>query len=618
MNNSTQADSRASVLFLGDSNSSRSQVAEALLRHLAGPGVRVASAGLEQGRLDERAVKVMEQAGVSIHGQISRNVHQLTTTLFDIVVCLSPSARDYCRDLGPDSFDPRGRLLPGKTILAGLPVELFWDLPDPALAASGDSLEPFIQLRTNLEDRVRALLRDGYLAAIHEERLRTQRLFDSLSDGVIIHDEHRRVYVFNRAAERMTGVSRQDVIGRDCHQVFHPAGICAERCPFKQGRPLQIAHLEQQVSFNHHVRGKRNLQVSLSTVERTGGSRHVVASFRDVTEVRNLRRRLATEVEFHGIIGASESMREIFSTIRQVAPTRYSVLVLGDTGTGKELVARAIHEESPRAAGPFVPINCGALPEHILESELFGHVRGAFTGAVRDKRGRFELARGGTIFLDEVGELTPAFQVKLLRVLQERTFERVGGERSIKADVRVISATNKNIRAMVARGDFRQDLFYRLCVMPISLPPLRDRAGDIPLLVNRVLEDIASESSTGMVQISAAALETLERYPWPGNVRELINALQYACIRCNGEQLLPIHLPPEVLSGQTFQEQSESFKPGGGAAAGGRMAGARRSKLNADAVRGALEQTGGNKVKAAAVLGVGRATLYRFLARNPL
>jgi transcriptional regulator with GAF, ATPase, and Fis domain len=271
------------------------------------------------------------------------------------------------------------------------------------------------------------------------------------------------------------------------------------------------------------------------------------------------------------------------------------VLIQGESGTGKELVAAAIHNEGARAGKQFVPVNCGALPETLLESELFGHVRGAFTGAVRDKKGRFELANGGTIFLDEIGDISPVMQVKLMRVLQEGTFERVGGETTIKVDVRLISATNKDIAREIAEGRFREDLFYRLSVVPITLPPLRERRLDIPLIANHVLRSSLKERGRTGVTFSAETMDLIMDYDWPGNVRELQNWIQFALVKCKGSSICPEHLPP---------------LPGGRARA---VSVRSRSRLSEPAVEEALRKTSGNKVKAAEELGVSRATLYRFM-----
>jgi len=280
------------------------------------------------------------------------------------------------------------------------------------------------------------------------------------------------------------------------------------------------------------------------------------------------------------------------------------------------LVARAIHNESRRRGGPFVPINCGALPDHILESELFGHVRGAFTGAIRDRKGRFELADRGTLFLDEVGELSPAFQVKLLRVLQEKRFDRVGGERPVSVDVRIISATNQELRTMSGEGSFREDLYYRLCVVPIAIPPLRDRVEDIPLLVKQIMVDIRKESDRAIDRVADETMDALLSYRWPGNVRELINALRFASVRCSRGVILPHHLPVEVQESKGSGPRPETAAR---VFAASRDTGRRRKdKLTLEAVESALAEAKGNKVRAAKLLGVGRATLYRFLDRNLL
>jgi len=319
----------------------------------------------------------------------------------------------------------------------------------------------------------------------------------------------------------------------------------------------------------------------------------------DSAELSHLRRRLKTEQSFAGIVGRNAKMLELFDTIREVAEVNIPVLIQGESGTGKELVAAAIHNEGPLANKPFVAVNCGALPEGVLESELFGHVKGAFTGAVGDRKGRFELADRGTIFLDEIGELPGATQVKLLRVLQEGTFQRVGGEESIKVDIRVISATNKNLTEEVAAGRFREDLFYRLCVVPVYLPPLRERRNDIPLLAENLLKKALKEMDREDVVLSPETVGVMMDYDWPGNVRELENALQYALIKCRDNLLLPEYLPSKIL--MTYVPRHSYPKK------------QRKRKLDAETVWRTLDETGGNKVETALRLGVSRATLYRFL-----
>ncbi|UCD85899.1 MAG: sigma-54-dependent Fis family transcriptional regulator, partial [Deltaproteobacteria bacterium] len=344
---------------------------------------------------------------------------------------------------------------------------------------------------------------------------------------------------------------------------------------------------------------ERLLLVSAAPIE-YDDKKQAIVILEDITELNQLRKRLKVEHSFAGIIGRDDKILELFDTIKELAEATVTVLVLGESGTGKELVASAIHNEGPRKDKQFVPVNCGALPDGLLESELFGHVKGAFTGAIRDKKGRFELADGGTIFLDEVGDLSPAMQVKLLRVLQTGCFERVGGEKTIKVDVRIISATNKSLEKEIAAGRFREDLYYRLCVVPINMPPLRERISDVPLLAEYFIEREAKRSGQEKISLSSEALAMLMDYNWPGNVRELQNVLQFALVKCHGQVIEPQHLPLTIQKADmTTLGRSQ-----------------RKRKLTSKAVADALRQSKGNRLKAAKLLGVSRATLYRFLAEE--
>lgn len=298
---------------------------------------------------------------------------------------------------------------------------------------------------------------------------------------------------------------------------------------------------------------------------------------------------------FRGIIGYNAAMLDVIELIRDLADTDFPVLIYGESGTGKELVASAIHNESSRAGKLFVPVNCGALSESLLESELFGYVKGAFTGAARDRKGRFELADGGTIFLDEIGDMPTAMQVKVLRVLQDGTFERVGGEETIKVDVRVISATNKDLSREIAAGKFRSDLYYRLSVVPLTLPPLRDRLDDIPMLAHHILQTALEETGKQPVTISVDAFSAMRAHEWPGNVRELQNWIRFSLVKCKGSVVLPKHLPTCRQGGAPLPLRTR-----------------RRKHLDIDSVRSAL-RSAKNKAEAAHMLGVSRATLYRYL-----
>jgi len=355
---------------------------------------------------------------------------------------------------------------------------------------------------------------------------------------------------------------------------------------------------------NGHFR-EMSLHVSVAPLEHAARQLAIVV-LEDTTELNGYRRLMGVEKSFAGLVGAHASMLEVYENIREIADTDVPVMVLGESGTGKELVARAIHDMSTRAAYPFVPVNCGAIPDGLLESELFGHVKGAFTGAIRDRRGRFELADRGTIFLDEIGDLSPRMQVKLLRVLQEGTFERVGGEETVTVDVRAVCATNRDLAREATEGRFRQDLYYRLCVVPITMPPLRDRVSDVPMLAEHLLERYAVASVRSTPELSLEVIQRLTEHSWPGNVRELQNVLQFALVTCKGDHIELHHLPPDLrghVAGPTGQRTGT---------------GGRGSKaLDRTSVTHALRTTGGNRTRAAEVLGVSRATLYRFLRDHP-
>ena len=422
-----------------------------------------------------------------------------------------------------------------------------------------------------------------------------EQILDYLPDGIICHDRERRIICFNRAAEALTGYAREEVLGRDCHEAFGRP-FCGNQCSFCGQAPDTWTNLNYPLNIVTKTGEPKQIQMAVvGMADAAGGLGGVLATMRDITSLAGLKFWTEDATGFAGIVGRDPKMVQIYRQIQKVAEHDYPVLITGETGTGKELVAAAIHSESRRCRGPFVPVNCGALPEGVVESELFGHVKGAFSGAVRDKKGRFELAHGGTIFLDEVGELAKPLQVTLLRVLENGTFMPVGGEKPVTVDVRVLSATNRDLHREMEQQRFRPDLYYRLNVVPLKLPPLRERQSDIPLLLAYFLEQARSRGQ-GVVSFSPAAVDLLRRYPWPGNVRELQNAVHYALAGCHTEVAGPEDLPQEI-----------------------RRAGAVRGpvpKLNFAAVQDALRQCGGNKVKAAKLLGVGRATLYRFLVSH--
>jgi sigma-54 dependent transcriptional regulator, acetoin dehydrogenase operon transcriptional activator AcoR len=426
------------------------------------------------------------------------------------------------------------------------------------------------------------------------------RILDNLKEGIIAHDLQRRIFFFNAAAERITGYSRREVLNRDCHDVFE-APFCGQRCSFCDGAPPPGDHAAYPLTITSKKGAPRRIEFTATLMrDDRGEAVGVLAAFSDVTQLFDLQQRTGDMHQFANIIGGDRKMRAVYQQIIDVAQYDFPVHLYGETGTGKELVANAIHNESRRGGAPFVPINCGALPEGLIESELFGHVKGAFSGAIRDKKGRFELADGGTIFLDEIADLPKPMQVKLLRFLQGGAFEKVGGERTISVNVRVISATNKDLTKEVQRSTFREDLFYRLNVIPICIPALRERKVDIPQLADHFLRRAADLNDEPVPKFAPAAMAVMMDYPWPGNVRELQNAVQFALVRCNKQVIAPDDLPLELR-----HFKSPPTRQG------------RAGKLDLFAVREALAKTGGNKAGAARKLGVGRATLYRFLAEQP-
>ena len=558
-------------------------MAEGLARQVDQDLVEVISATMSPPEIRPLAAQVMREVGVEIVGLPQRTPLDIELFMFDLVVTLG----DFDQACRPN--------------LPGMPPHLHWDAPEPR---HGDSTEVILatlrRARDVLRKRVVTMFSSGMLHALIVTRNNLELILDNLLDGVMAHTSSRRIFYFNQAAERITGYRREDLLGNDCHEVF-PGLFCGGSCSFCAGDGDAASEVTRsEVPFRRPDGTERMLEmVTTSLVDGEDHSVGALVSFRDNTELDALKRRLRHHHSLGALVGKDPKMLALFDLIREVASVDVPVLVEGESGTGKELVANAVHEMSARADKPLVAINCGALPEGILESELFGHVRGAFSGAVQNKKGRFELADGGTIFLDEVGELSPAMQVKLLRVLQDQRFDRVGGEKPVQVDVRVVSATNQNLRTLMEKKLFRRDLFYRLCVVPITLPPLRERRLDIPMLVEHFVEQIAKQTGRQVLTPSTEALDAMTRYRWPGNVRELRNAIEYAYVKCHAGVFRVEHLPPEIMQ----HEQPTPTRPGP------------VPKLTKEDVLKALARAEGNKKKAAAVLGVGRATLYRYLAQ---
>jgi len=389
-------------------------------------------------------------------------------------------------------------------------------------------------------------------ALLKTEIERSHTLVNSIADGVYTVDLDMRITSFSRSTERMTGHREEDVLGKKCRDIFLTS-VCDTDCPLKW--TLKNEQPVQNCSATLAGKDGSRLPAFLSSDllrDANGEVCGCIGIIRDRSEVEDLKAKMHKEYSFVDFVGKSKVMSEIFDRVRTVAATDTTVLIEGESGTGKELLSRAIHYQSSRKDGPFVKVNCASLAETLLESELFGHDKGAFTGAVKDKPGRFELADGGTIFLDEIGDTSLALQAKLLRVLQEKEFERVGGIKTIKTDVRVIAATNKDLKQLISTGEFREDLYYRLCVVPIDLPPLRERREDIPLLVESFLQKFNTRGHR-INEVSSRAMAQLISYNWPGNVRELENAIEHAYVTSTTERIERRFLPTPVSQAEIIR-----------------------------------------------------------------
>ncbi|OQX88976.1 sigma-54-dependent Fis family transcriptional regulator [candidate division KSB1 bacterium 4484_87] len=425
----------------------------------------------------------------------------------------------------------------------------------------------------------------------------THDILDSIAEGLFTVDKDFKINYFNRAAEEITGMKRAEVLGKFCKHIFK-SNLCFIQCPIAQvlESGTNIYDLDSKIrdQAGRLIPVKMNVAILRnSDGEPIGG----VISFRDVSDLAILQEKHTRKFQFHGIVGHSKSMHEIFELIEEISDSDASVLIQGESGTGKEMIANAIQATSQRKDRPFVKVNCSVFSPQLLASELFGHVKGAFTGAIRDRKGRFELADGGTIFLDEVGEMPLQMQLQLLRVLQEGTFERVGESKTHTVDVRVIAATNKNLVESIKKGEFREDLFYRLNVIPVSVPPLRDRPEDVPYLVKHFLKKFSLIYGKKINDIEDPALELLVEYTWPGNIRELENALEYAFVRTRDSSTIALNKLPLSVRGGVSSVRAQYA-----------------SCLESDEcslILKLLEKHKWNKTRVAQELGISRSTLWR-------
>ena len=423
-------------------------------------------------------------------------------------------------------------------------------------------------------------------------------ILDSIGEGLLTVDKNFKINFFNRAAEQITGYNREEVLNQYCKYVFK-CELCESKCPI--GLILESGNTLYDYRSNIEIKNGNRIPIKLNaailkneTEEPVGG----VISFRDLSELEAIRKDRSSVTSFYGLIGHGKAMQEIFELIREISDSDAAVLIQGESGTGKEMVANAIQVTSKRKNKPFVKVNCSVFPETLLASELFGHVKGAFTDAVKDRPGRFEIANEGTIFLDEIAEMPLQTQVQLLRVLQEGTFERVGESIPRKADVRIIAATNLEINAALTNNKLREDLFYRLNVIPISIPPLREKPEDIPYLVNGFIKEYSKIYNKLINNIDDSALDILMNYYWPGNVRELENVIEYSVVRAKEEIIRIENLPSSIKSTFDRKKPVAEFR-----------------QDNPSELLQLLEKHKWNKTKVAEELGIGRTTLWRMLKK---
>jgi PAS domain S-box-containing protein len=432
-------------------------------------------------------------------------------------------------------------------------------------------------------------------------------IFNSIADGVFTTDSEGRITFFNKAAEEITGFLSDEAIGRYCYEIFR-ADICQSRCVLKEVLKTEKEIIDFPVTILNKDGKKIPISISAAVLrddkgEVIGG----VETFRDLSVIEELKKELSQQYTFGDIVSKNHLIHDIFNILPNISESDSTVLIQGASGTGKELFAKAVHNLSLRKNKPFIKVNCGALPDTLLESELFGYEKGAFTDAKKDKMGRFALANGGTIFLDEVGDMSPSLQVKLLRVLQEKEYEPLGSTSPKKTDVRIIAATNKDLAKLLTEGKFRDDLYYRLNVVKIDLPSLSQRREDIPLLIDTFVRKFNAKMGKKISGVSDRALRLLLRYDYPGNVRELENIIEHAFVLCGNDRIDLECLPKEIAGSQmetTFPLPTKEESP--------------FDQAEAEVIEKALKKHGGDRIKTANELGIGRTTLWRKIRKYRL
>ena len=455
-----------------------------------------------------------------------------------------------------------------------------------------------LSLSEELEERTIELI---------DQKNKLDAIFNSNIEGTFTIDNEWNVTSFNTSAEKITGYKKTEAVGKKCWDIFN-SSLCRNGCHMEQtmqkGKPMIGNELEILNKSGKNIPIRVNSGILSNNKKESIGA---VETFIDISEIRNLSAHLSEFFKYENIVGRNKDIAQIFSVLESVAQTDTSVLITGESGTGKELAARAIHLNSSRKTGPFIAVNCSAFVESLIESELFGHEKGAFTGAIKTKIGRFELAQSGTLFLDEIGDLSIAVQTKLLRVIETREFERVGGNKSIKMETRIIAATNKLLSEEISAGRFREDLFYRINVINIHLPPLRERMDDLPLLVNHFIQSFNNKFNKHIKQFSSEAYDLLMDYNWAGNIRELENVIEHSFVLCNGE-VIQVECLPKRLRERSKKYISDTNS--------GTQKGFQEAEK--DLIISVLKKNNWNRTKAAKELEIDPSTLWRKMKKHKI
>lgn len=449
--------------------------------------------------------------------------------------------------------------------------------------------QEMLMLAEIIQERTQALL---------DEKNKLDAIFNSNIEGTFTIDKEWNVTSFNKSAEKITGYSKEEAVSKKCWEIFG-SDLCRNGCHMES----TMTNMQSTIGNELIIKGKDEKLIpirvnSAPLLNGLGEQIGAVETFIDISEIKNLTEHLSEKYKFVNIIGKSKSMNKVYSLLESVAQSDSSVLITGESGTGKELVARAIHLHSDRKSAPFIAINCSAFAESLIESELFGHEKGAFTGAIRNKTGRFELAKCGTLFLDEIGDLSLQLQVKLLRVIETRQFEQVGGIEPINLKARIIAATNKDLDKEIEKGRFREDLFFRINVINIDLPPLRERMDDFPILINHFIQKFNDKFKRNITGLAVNAFKILEKYGWPGNIRELENVIEHGFVLCNDKIIQTEHLPEKLISQANADVETK-------------MITSPVHEAERKLIQSTLEKFKGNKNETAKALGINKSTLWR-------